>query len=117
MNVPKDKRPDFLKSSHAHATTHFFKRSDKVVAIICIRKNSAFDINQIHALLLHEAVHLWQEIKIYIDENNPSKEFEAYSIQALAQNLFYAYKKMSKSKLKAALPIISNNNTDSENEA
>ena len=43
---------------------------------------------QIHGLLLHEAVHIWQRIKILMGEKEPSIEFEAYSIQRIALDLF-----------------------------
>jgi hypothetical protein len=43
------------------------------------------------ALLVHEAVHLWQYIKEDIGEHNPSKEFEAYAIQNLTQELLQSY--------------------------
>ena len=43
---------------------------------------------QIHGLLLHEAVHIWQRIKTLMGEKEPSIEFEAYSIQRIAQDLF-----------------------------
>ncbi|OTG79063.1 hypothetical protein B9T31_17340 [Acinetobacter sp. ANC 4558] len=46
---------------------------------------------EIHGLLLHEAVHIWQRVKVLMGEQEPSKEFEAYSIQAIAQDLFDMY--------------------------
>jgi hypothetical protein len=48
-------------------------------------------IIQVHSLLLHEAVHIWQRIKLRMGESDPSKEFEAYSIQRIAQDLFAMY--------------------------
>ena len=50
---------------------------------------------EVHGLLLHEAVHIWQELKEKMGEESPSVEFEAYSIQALAQDLFDLYEKSS----------------------
>lgn len=44
-----------------------------------------------HALLLHEAVHIWQRVKALMGEKEPSKEFEAYSIQRIALDLFNMY--------------------------
>lgn len=43
---------------------------------------------EIHGLLLHEAVHVWQRVKKLMGELEPSVEFEAYSIQRIAQDLF-----------------------------
>ncbi|UIZ96366.1 hypothetical protein GBN67_08185 [Acinetobacter johnsonii] len=45
----------------------------------------------IHGLLLHEAVHIWQRTKYLMGEKEPSIEFEAYSIQRIAQDLFDMY--------------------------
>lgn len=43
---------------------------------------------QVYGLLLHEAVHIWQRVKILMGEKEPGIEFEAYSIQRIAQDLF-----------------------------
>lgn len=62
-------------------------------AIVQIKDCAWWDLNQIHGLLLHEAVHIWQELKEKMGEESPSVEFEAYSIQALAQDLFELYER------------------------
>jgi len=74
------------------ATTHFLTNDDIVICIICI--NWDVDIPKIdkYALLVHEAVHLWQGIKDKFGETKPSKEFEAYSIQNITAQLFRAVK-------------------------
>ncbi|EZQ10741.1 hypothetical protein [Acinetobacter sp. Ver3] len=60
-------------------------------AIVQISNQTDWTINQIHSLLTHEAMHIWQEIKKRMGEENPSVEFEAYSIQLITQDLFYLY--------------------------
>jgi hypothetical protein len=42
-------------------------------------------------LLVHEAMHVWREMRDTIGEKEPSSEFEAYSVQNIAFNLIQAY--------------------------
>ncbi|KCY47724.1 hypothetical protein J715_3367 [Acinetobacter baumannii 1571545] len=49
-----------------------------------------------YGLLLHEAVHVWQKVKKLMGEKEPSSEFEAYSIQSIAQDLFKMYEESEK---------------------
>jgi hypothetical protein len=87
-------------SPGAGATLHRFDPktdSDDPIAIVCLdeehRKN--LELNQTHALLVHEAMHLWRYSRKYLGESKPSKEFEAYAIQAISQRLFYAYDELT----------------------
>ncbi len=93
LGIRKKDRPDFLKSSYADATVHFFESEGKECAIVCLGDTKGHTPNEIVGLLIHEAVHIWQEIKANIGEQHPSSEFEAYSIQTIAQNLIEAYSK------------------------
>ena len=72
----------------ADAQVNFY--NDSALAIVQIGEVER-SIIQIHSLLLHEAVHIWQRIKQLMAESDPSKEFEAYSIQRIAQDLFAMY--------------------------
>ncbi|EMU8805904.1 TPA: hypothetical protein ACSIYJ_004014, partial [Acinetobacter baumannii] len=65
--------------------------SDGAYAIVQIGDTSDKDQIQVYGLLLHEAVHVWQIVKRRMGEREPSVEFEAYSIQVIAQDLFEMY--------------------------
>ena len=88
LKVPREKWPDFMGSPHADATTHYFVLDNKHSAIVCIRNTKKKSAEAICGLLVHEAVHIWQDICKILGEHSPSSEFEAYSIQALSQVLF-----------------------------
>ena len=94
MRIPKKERPEFLINEYSNATVHFFENTDgKNCAIVCIHKKQPKKITraQIDCLLVHEAVHIWQRVKENIGERFPSLEFEAYSIQSIAQSLIEEY--------------------------
>ena len=74
--------------AQANATTHAFERGNDNVYIVCLGDTKGRTKTQIHSLLVHEAVHIWQWIKLQIGEKEPSVEFEAYAIQNLCQTLF-----------------------------
>jgi hypothetical protein len=61
--------------------------------IVTIAENAMknYEGIQVAAMLCHEAVHIVQRILRGIGESAPSDEFQAYSIQSVAQNLMYEY--------------------------
>lgn len=70
-----------------------FTKDGKVAILVTLRDGSEKDhsVREIAGLLVHEAVHVWQTIREDIGESDPSVEFEAYSVQAIFQELFSAY--------------------------
>jgi hypothetical protein len=86
--------PRFILNDHSDASVHWFEKDGGLCAVINIREHK--DKHQIYALLIHEAVHIWQEIRINIGESAPSKEFEAYAIQRISMELFDEYKRQTK---------------------
>lgn len=42
-------------------------------------------------MIVHEAMHVWRAMREEIGETEPSAEFEAYSMQSIAQELIEAY--------------------------
>lgn len=97
LNVDEDKRPRWLRSGY-NGKVHFLERKGKHVAIVCMRPGRC-NLSNI-GLLVHEAVHVWQEIRDSLNEDNPSSEFEAISIQAIAQRLIEKYERMWKARRK-----------------
>lgn len=91
LKVPKEQWPSFLGNKSANATLHFFETgSGEKAAICCLGSMKGKTKEQVFSLLLHEAVHLWQIIKVCLGEKEPSPEFEAYAIQTIAQRLMEA---------------------------
>lgn len=68
------------------ATTHIFTYKDKCTAVVCVFKQIKDPVSR-YGLLVHEAMHIWREVRTRIDEKNPSEEFEAYAMQAIFQEL------------------------------
>lgn len=89
----------FVKHEHSHATTHFMTSNKGLhIALITLRNDPKKTLEQVHSLLVHEGVHVWQEHCSLIGEKTPSHEFEAYAVQLIAQELMIAYKNMTKRK-------------------
>lgn len=79
----------FLSVEGAAAQVDFY--SDGAYAVVQLGETSERNLIEVYGLLLHEAVHVWQKVKKLMGEKEPSSEFEAYSIQAIAQDLFKMY--------------------------
>jgi hypothetical protein len=72
----------------AHASTHFYVNTEgDCTAIVCVDVRPHLTGPEIAALLVHEAVHIWQDYCRRIGESNPGDEQEAYAIQYLSKTL------------------------------
>lgn len=78
----------WIRSRRAHATTHFLQ-NDKgdLVCVVALSDWQTRNGVEIAGLLVHEAVHVWQEYCQSIGEDHPGSEQEAYAVQAIAQEL------------------------------
>ena len=89
--LQKEGRDFYLKFPTGGAECKFVYRDSKLTdCIVCLVETDDPVENAVS--LVHEAVHIWQGLCEYIGEENPSKEFEAYTIQNITQRLFDAYK-------------------------
>lgn len=74
----------------SNATTNFICNEDDTnLRIVVYMPYADVSLLSQQGLVIHESVHIWQEIKKMMRESEPSIEFEAYSIQRIAQDLLH----------------------------
>jgi alkylhydroperoxidase family enzyme len=75
-------------SPQANATAHHLNNADgNLCAVICLSGHEKRAPVEVAGLLVHEAVHVWQEYCDFYGEDNPGREQEAYAVQSIAQEL------------------------------
>ncbi len=79
--------PHWIKSEQADATAHHLISGKGLACVVCLTGWQGRNPIEVAGLLVHEAVHIWQEYCDYYGENMPGREQEAYAIQAVAQEL------------------------------
>lgn len=98
LGIQRGLWPKFLQNTHSGATINSFDHEGKRLTIVCMDSGEASKYSgvEIAALLVHEAVHIWQEHARRIGSfNDHGDEEEAYAIQAIAQNLMESYIKQT----------------------
>ena len=85
------------------ATTHHFENEDgKICCIVCLRDHAKHSAVEVAGLLVHEAVHVWQQYCADIGERSPGDEQEAYAVQSIAQELMAEFARRMALSAKAA---------------
>lgn len=93
LKVPKSERPPYHSRPGVDCTVWTIEaKGGKVCSFVNLGPCKGRSREEVYGLLVHEAVHLWQQWRDHAGERAPSIEFEAYAVQALAQNLMQAYK-------------------------
>ncbi len=92
LKVPKHQRPEWLTSGK-DGKCHFFDKikDHSLCCIVCISDKCKPSKSQVVGLLVHEAMHIWDDIVDELNEKYPSSEFKAYSVQNITQRLLEAY--------------------------
>lgn len=104
LNLKAREVPMALRgSTKAGATTHTFHNgADGTVACIIYMPDAGRALNEVHALLVHEAMHVYQTILEEMGESSPGQEVEAYTVQHLCQALFDSWEEQTAVKKPAA---------------
>lgn len=85
-------RPNWIKTPQADATTHHLISSKyERACVVCMKDPQGRNAIEVAGLLVHEAVHVWQDYCDRIGESSPGIEQEAYAIQAISQELMAEY--------------------------
>lgn len=92
---------DFV-DDHAVACVHTFEnmKDHTTVNMVCVdmKKLENKEAHEVIGMLVHEATHLKQRCMQYLGEDEPSKEFEAYSMQHLTEELCKQFFKQNATK-------------------
>jgi len=83
----KDKHPGrWMDEARNVAMLHTWEDGGRVTCVLCLRPDAqTADPIEVAGTLVHESVHVFQRLCDSIGEANPSREFEAYSIEHIAQ--------------------------------
>ncbi|MBC7602789.1 MAG: hypothetical protein H7255_09040 [Ramlibacter sp.] len=100
----KLKRPDqWLDVAKQKACVHTWEANDKLTCVVCLHPDSIkSDPIDVACMLVHEAVHVFQRLCDSIGEHTPGREFEAYSVERIAEQLMRDFVKQTVPKRDAA---------------
>ncbi len=91
--IKRENAGNWISSPNANATAHQFTitENNRACCIVCINATEDRDSILIAGLLVHESVHIWQQVCRSIGEVSPSDEFMAYGIQWISQQLMWEF--------------------------
>lgn len=91
------KYPDKVDWKRDGAACSFLRNEQDKLCVI-VSYGGSHEPVEVAGLLVHEAVHVFQEHCRDIGERAPSAEFEAYSIQWISQQLMWSYVEQTQPK-------------------
>lgn len=85
----KVRNPEGWMDEDRHmATTHTWNRGGLLMCVVCLHPDAAgADPIQVACTLVHEAVHVVQRLCDSIGEDEPGREFQAYAIERVSEQL------------------------------
>lgn len=89
---------EWMDEKRQVACVHTWELNGSLVCVVCLSPPEDFDAIDIAAAITHESVHIFQRLCDSIGESNPSREFEAYSIEHIAERLMREYMRQTRKK-------------------
>lgn len=84
-------RPLFVNHGADATAHHLFTEKGGHTTVVCLSGHEQRSPIEVAGMLVHEAVHVWQEYCDTIGEKAPGREQEAYAVQAISQELMAEY--------------------------
>lgn len=79
------------------AVVHTWEMDTKLVCVVCLNPKAVkADPIEVACTLVHESVHIFQRLCDSIGESQPSREFEAYSIERITERLMREFVRQSR---------------------
>lgn len=90
--------PDtWLEPEKHKACVHTWERKGGLTCVVCVNPDAlAADPIQVACALVHESVHIFQRLCDNIGEDQPSREFEAYAIERISEELMREFDRQRK---------------------
>ena len=96
--ISRDEFKHFLPPRCVACVHHMVDDDGRRIEMVCIdgEQSKKSSLLSVYLTLTHEAVHVWQTMRDAWGEQEPSSEFEAYSIESITELLVLAYLKQVK---------------------
>ena len=88
-----DRNASFLDGGNHVGQVTYWNHGGK--QIVQIGNTDGLDPIEVVGTFVHESTHVFQGICNYIGEDHPSKEFEAYSIQKITEDLLRSHQELT----------------------
>lgn len=92
-----DSPEKWIDESKNFAVLHTWQRGGSLTCLVCLSAQAQdSDPITVATTLVHEAVHVFQRLCDSIGESEPSREFEAYSIERISEQLMREFARRMK---------------------
>lgn len=93
--LPKEQWGPWVNAGSS-ATTHLLQRGHDIASVVCLGPHEDVEPIMLAGLLVHEAVHIVEQLFRHMDEKTPGEETRAYLTQSISQQLMWMYVERTK---------------------